>query len=169
MSAIAYCAKAFAHSARVVTGAEPITCPPTSAQDFQPVFLQGDFVYIKLHGLHDQPFWYGDHWITAITADQLASLDLSRSVVFVATCYFPESPMLAALKATHPRLIIGGYERNYAVPDKLAGPDYLALTMRRLLAIHVPPTAAFYVARTKLKMHRNHDITTWDALQFDVL
>jgi len=169
-----YCAQTFAQSARLVTGAEPITCPPTTAETFDPRDLEADFLFIKLHGFKEQPFWYGDDWITALRADQIAQADLSHTVAFVCNCFLPESPMLQALHQAGAPWIIGGHGLNYARPDDatergaLSGPDYLALTMRRLLAWRIPPNVAFLIARKKLKIQRVHDLATKDALKFEV-
>jgi hypothetical protein len=165
---VSYCAKTFAPSARLVTGTEPLTCPPLSATHFDPHALEADFLFIKLHGLKEQPFWYGDDWITALRADQIIQADLSHSVVFVCNCFLPESPMLDALTQAGARWIIGGHGPNYARPDELSGPDLLALTMRRLLAWHIPPDAAFILARKKLRIRKVQDLATRDALQFEV-
>ena len=38
-------------------------------------FLDGyDFYYFKLHGLKDQPYWYGDGWLTAIASETIVGL-----------------------------------------------------------------------------------------------
>lgn len=169
MKAFAYCAKSLVKSARLVTGTEPLTCPPTAMHTFNPHLLEADFVYIKLHGLPEQPFWYGDHWITALSADTIAQADLSRSVIFVATCHVPASPMLHALRQARPRLLIAGHGVNFTYADhRLTGPDLLALTMRRLLRWRVDPGLAFIIARNKLKRRPRQDAAIRDALLFEV-
>lgn len=168
-TAIAYCAKTFAQTCQIVTGTAPITCPPVTAGELDTRRLEAGFLFIKLHGLPDQPYWYGDHWITALSALDIVQVDLSHTVVFVANCFFPESPMLPALRAAGPRLIIGGGGVNWARAGQLAGPDYLALAIRRLLALGVPGRAAFAIARMKLRLHRSQDLTIVDALQFEML
>ena len=74
------------------------------AEDFDPLWLTGHrFLYFKLHGLHNEPYWYGDNWVTALTAKQILSINLESTVVFVANCYLVDkkgqSPMLDALLA----------------------------------------------------------------------
>lgn len=44
-------------------------------------------VYIRLHGLPDQPYLYGDNWQTALSADQVRSVKLPGSLVFLEGCY----------------------------------------------------------------------------------
>ena len=169
MRAFAYCAKSLAPSARIVTGTEPVTCPPIALHTFDTHQLQADFVFIKLHGLADQPFWYGDHWLTALAASDIANLNLSHTVIFVASCHTPQSPMLHALRNARPRLLVAGHGPNYTyTDDRLAGPDLLALTMRRLLHWRIDPGLAFIIARNKLKRRPSQNLSTRDAAHFEV-
>lgn len=169
LTTFAYCAHSFVVSARLVANTQPATCPPTHIGTFNPQRLEADFVFIKLHGLPEQPFWYGDHWITALSADQIRQADLSRSVVFVASCHLPESPMLPALREANARLIIAGHGVNYTAPGHaLSGPDFLALTMRRLLRWRIAPHLAFIIAREKLRRRPSQNLATRDAALFEV-
>jgi len=167
MQTFAYCCAAFKASVRLAAGVEPATCPPIFLESFDPRWLEVDFVYLKLHGLPDQPYWYGDDWITAINADQLASADLSRTTVFVANCYLPESPMLAALRAARARYILGGEGPNYASPNSLTGADLLGCYFHRNVQRRLPPALALFLARRLLRRRANlRDYTVLDALQF---
>ncbi len=180
MKVFAYAAAQFEHSARRVAGvtthasARLALSPPSVAETFNPHDLEADFLFVKLHGLPEQPYWYGDDWLTALRADQVTEADLSKTVVFVCNCFLPESPMLQALKDAGAPWIIGGHGLNYARPDDatadgvLIGPDLLALTMRRALAWGFPPDVAFFIARKRLRLKRVKDIATTDALQFEV-
>jgi hypothetical protein len=110
--------------------------------------LQGhDFLYFKLHGWPDQPYWYGDNWTTALKAEQLTAAELGGATVFVANCYLPESPMLPALLSAGARAVVGGAGLNYAAVFSLVGADLLGYHFRQALKLGLAVTAAFRVAK----------------------
>lgn len=123
---------------------------------FNPDVLMGhDFIYFKLHGLPEQPYWYGDNWLTAISADQLKDVALTGTVIFVANCYLEESPFLQALLDTG-AMVFGGAGLNFAAAKGLIGADLLGRTFRRALEMHsltghkLTPTRAFTLAKLKV-------------------
>src|SRR3990167_1386477 len=90
-------ARSWALSTWLATGRRPVLAPPLRAATFDPSVLVGqDLVYVCLHGLPGQPYWYGSDWSTAVTADQLRRVDLSGVIVYAAGC-FGQGPMAAAM------------------------------------------------------------------------
>lgn len=158
LTTFAYCAATFRDSVAKAAGVEPVTCPPYQASSGVPLIEQqfkrmqaADFLYFKLHGLPDQGYWYGDQWVTALTAEQLRSLDLSQArAAFVANCFLPESPMLAALFEAGCPVVVGGYGPNYARASEVDGADLLGLWFRRFLSTGARPQLALALSRVRL-------------------
>ncbi|RJX17535.1 MAG: hypothetical protein C4575_12900 [Desulforudis sp.] len=71
----------------LTTGSVPLTCPPVTAENFDTNRLVERLIYIRLHGIPDQPYLYGDNWLTALSADQVRSVRLPSSLVFLEGCY----------------------------------------------------------------------------------
>ena len=132
----AYCGRSQRFAVRKAAGVEPLTCPPTIAETFDKNWFfperPFDLLYFSLHGLPEQPFWYGDNWQTAITAQHFEGLDLSHTVVFASNCYLEGSPMEAALLDCHPKALIGGSGRNWTRAVRLVGANLLGWYFRRL-------------------------------------
>ena len=180
MKTLAYCDKAFYDSVFKASGVEPLTSPPLHVDTFRPHWLQGyDFLYFKLHGLPSEPRWYGQHWITALEARHLKYLVLTGTIVFVANCYLwhttkpgsprEQAPMLYALLDAGARAIVGGPGINYAKAHAVYGADILGQTFRRFCALGVPPTPAFKLAMTRVKLHRHHKHPAMqDVLSFKI-
>lgn len=168
MRVFAFCAASFVNSVRRAAGVEPLTCPPTTLETFDVGTLaERDLIYFKLHGLPGEPYWYGDGWVTALSAEQIQRADLSGAVVFVANCFLPESPMLEALLSAGASVVIGGPGENYAAPDAVQGADLLGLTVRRCLQVGLNPKTALVIARRLLRWHKQ-DMATRDALAFQL-
>jgi hypothetical protein len=175
MKVYAYCAASYRESVRRATGVNPDTCPPLRHRVLGLAFYrrleEADFVYFKLHGMAGQPFWYGDHWATAVSADQVRCADLIRTVVFAGNCHLPDSPMLVALLESG-AVVIGGEGVNYAHPDRVEGADLLGLWVRRLLSLGFTVERNLAVAKQRLRMTvwtRAAQRRQWaDALAFKV-
>jgi hypothetical protein len=175
MKTWAYCAAEFQHSVRKAAGVVPLLSPPATAKSFDPRWLEGrDFLYLKLHGLPEEVYWYGDNWITALRATQILAADLRGATVFVANCHLyqtgndshPTSPMLNALLAAGARAVVGGSGENYAKRHSVHGADRLGRTFRRLLQLHFPPYTAFRLAQLALLYKPHKDPADLDALNF---
>jgi hypothetical protein len=171
-------------------GVDPLTSPPITTDDFSTRLLtHHDLLYFSLHGLPNQPTWYGDHNTPALSTHAFTGpdgepLDLSRAIVFVATCYFTDSPFLPAILACRPRALIAGTGPNYARGETLTGAHLLGYYLRQALDLHLPPAFALATAKrritllnTRLHLHIDHhnarlqeDIqANIDALAFEVL
>lgn len=164
MRTFAYCAAEFCISVRRAAGVVPLLSPPVTARIFDPRWLEGrDFIYLKLHGLPEEVYWYGDNWLTALCATQILAADLRGTVVFVANCHLyqngngshPTSPMLNALLATGARAVVGGSGENYAKRRTIHGTDRLGRAFRHLLQFHLPPYTAFRLAQAWLRFSFN--------------
>lgn len=161
----AFCAQEFRLSVRKAAGIPPITCPPLDMTWFTPEILGPcDFLYLKLHGLPEQGYWYGDHWTTACSRHQVASCHLEGAVVFAANCFLFESPMLAALFEAGASAVIGGYGLNFAGRTSLVSADIIGAGFRRGLSAGLSPGTALTLAKTVLLFSRGRG--KQDALAF---
>ena len=97
-----YTARDWRWSTFFTTGRWPLTSPPLGPENFPVEQLAGDDVlYFKLHGLAQEPRWYGvrnDVWQDALDLTNISQApDLSGAVVFAQACYAETSPMIQAL------------------------------------------------------------------------
>jgi len=175
MRVVAYCAASFRESVTRAAGVEPLLSPPWTLASLVPGRLaRADLLYIKLHGLPGQPFWYGDEWVTALSAEMVREIDLTECTVFVANCHLFEqradgiqpSPMLEALRDAGARAVVGGPGENYAKSRKVHGADLLGCYFRRAMVLGFVPGFAFRVARGALALSRYQDLATADTLAF---
>ena len=176
MRVFAYCAAEFEHSVRKAAGVHPLLSPPLTAAGFNPQWLEShDFIYLKLHGLPEESYWYGDNWLTALSATQILAVNLRGSVIFVASCHLyqtngnghhPTSPMLAALLAAGARAVVGGAGENYAKRHSIHGADYLGRAFRYLFQFGFAPYTAFRLARLYLSLKPHKNPADLDALNF---
>lgn len=95
----------------LATGQLPLTSPPVTASSFDG--LSGDLVYVCLHGVAGQPYWYGDDMVTAVTAKQVRASDLSGATVYLAGC-FGRGPMSDALLAAGAAYVVGDSDAAWA-------------------------------------------------------
>ncbi len=172
MRVLAYCAQSFEHSVKRAAGVKPLLSPPVTMDTFNPTWLEGyNLVYVKLHGLPNQPFWYGaistEISCTALSADQVRQANLTDTIVFVANCYLPESPMLQALLDAGAKAVIGGPGQNYGRPHSVDGADLLGLFFRYFLTWGLPTSTALRAAKLRLRYKRK-DKATKDTLAFQI-
>jgi hypothetical protein len=183
MRTFAFCAASFKESVAKAAGVRPLLSPPVEAfgaqgPQFNPRWMSGyDFIYFKLHGMVGQPFWYGDDWLTAITAEQIQSADLTRAIVFVANCntWHPtrpdspehQAPMLWALLQAGARAVVAGPGQNYAKTKGIYSADLLGLNFRRFLQMF-PIEQAFELAKVPVKLAARTDPRVKDALEFQL-
>lgn len=179
MKTLAYCAASFEQSVKKAAGVQPILSPPMTMQQFDPSTLEGyDFIYFKLHGMPAEKYWYGDSWITAISASQIKEANLSGSTVFVANCHLFHqfisqdeitSPMLYALLQAGAKAVVGGPGRNYASSYHVAGADKLGRAFRRFLQLKFPPDTALTLAQAQLAILKTvlHNLTPAESLALD--
>jgi hypothetical protein len=117
---------------------------------FPPDTLRGrDLIYFKLHGLKDEPYWYGDNWETALHVSVFDNLKLPNTIIFVANCFFAESPFLKAILETG-ATVIGGNGENFAQGTALIGADLLGRSFRQALQRGARPARALRLAKLYL-------------------
>jgi len=175
MKVVAYCAASFRESVTRAAGVTPFLSPPYTTNTLQrAAFVGVDLVYLKLHGLPGQPFWYGDDLVTAVSAEVVRGLALTGVTVFVANCHLFEqradgiqpSPMLEALRTGGALAVVGGPGENYAKSSGLHGADLLGCYFRRSMRLGLVPGLAFRIARAALALSRHQDLATADTLAF---
>ncbi len=156
MKSFCFAAKSFEKSAAAMAGVKPLTSPPITFRSFDPQLLEGyDLLFFKLHGLARQPYWYGDGFISACSADQLRTAELSGALVFAANCFGgAESPMVKALLEAGAAAVITGEGLNYAGTNRLDGADVIGLAWRWLMKAGFTAEAALKLGKTAAKVRR---------------
>ena len=169
MRVAAFCAASFKKSVRRAAGVEPWLSPPGIMKSFRPSLLGGhDFIYFKLHGLPDEVYWYGDNWVTAMSAEQITHARLNGAAVFVANCFFAGGPMMQALRMAGAGPIIGGAGTNYAAETALAGADILGFWVRFLYQrLRLPLDKAFRLGMWRLSKGAR-TAANLDTLEFEL-
>lgn len=172
MRVAAYCDARYLRATQQAAGpgAVVFASPPVTdahAPAFVGTLQYADMVYFNFHAAPGQSAWLNVDGGLALSADTLRDFDLSRGVVFMVNCY-AGGGMLAALRATHPRAIIGGDGENLGALDRLAGADLLGLWVRRALTLGLPPRAALGVAKQRLRLGPQ-TASVRDALEFKIL
>jgi hypothetical protein len=166
MDKLALCSPEHRRIVKRAAGVEPLLSPPASPSTLHPNQLDGhDFLYIKLHGLPNDPHWYNAQGSVALDTDYLKGASLGGAVVYAPTCYLPESPMLEALLEVGASHVIGGHGKNWHWAEHLGGADLLGLYMRWMLELGASPKLALSIAKTRLKLKRP-DKATRDTLDF---
>lgn len=168
MRTVALCAASDLSSTRQAAGVEPWPAPPLSPRTFAPDRLAGvEFLYVKLHGLPSQPYWYGDDYQTAVRAEQIAEADLTDCrLVFAASCFTPESPMLQALFEAGARYVIAGEGENYAGINTVRGADVLGRHVRRFTQAGIDPQRTFKLSKLMLTLFSPRTPAIEDTKQF---
>lgn len=158
MRTLAMCCASFKSSVRRAAGVEPILSPPVTMELADGLALSGyDFYYFKLHGLAGERYWYGDNWITAISAGQLARVKMPGAVVFVAGCHLygaEGAPMLDVLFDAGASVVVGGEGLNFAQVYGVKGADLLGRHFRLLVSYGLRPGLAFRTAKALLRAAR---------------
>lgn len=150
MRIFAYCAASFREATRRAAGIEPLTCPPASAEHFEPSWLERrEFIYLDLHGQPGQASWLGDEEIVALTAKQVSQAQLGGAIVFATNCYLADedSPMMDALLEAGARYVIGGQGQNWAGTRMMYGAALLGWRFRQLLECQFDPLKALALAK----------------------
>jgi hypothetical protein len=112
----ALCCASFELSVKRAAGVPPLLAPPLTLRSFpHQMMMEGyQLLYFKLHGLPDQPYWYGDDLVTVMSAYGIGTTNLTGTVAFVCNCHLDGSPMLDALLKAGCDLVIGGAGVNDA-------------------------------------------------------
>ena len=170
MRVLAYCDARYEGATRAAAGgsARLVVAPPARAVDWLMLNPEAaDLLYFNFHAVPGMEAWLTTEGEAALTADDLAGLDLRRAVVYMVNCY-AGGGMLDALRRACPRAIIGGEGENLGALNGLAGADLLGQWVRRALAVGLTPRAALGVAKMRLRAGA-HTASVQDALAFKVL
>jgi len=170
MRILAYCDARYERATRAAVGggADLVVAPPGAAADW--LMLRptaADLLYFNFHAVPGLEAWITTAGATALTADDVAGLDLRRAVIFMVNCY-SGGGMLEALRARGPRAIIGGEGENLGALAGLAGADLLGQWVRRALQLGAGPAAALAIAKARLAAGARTP-SVRDALAFKVL
>jgi len=156
-----------ASATRQATGVEPITFPPHIVEDFKPEMIEGaDLLYVHLHGIDRQPYWYGDGFQTAISDEQIKACHLTGMIAFVANCFGSDSRMVAALFIAGAQTIVAGPGTNYTVAQRVRGADLLGKHFIDALRAGQSPEQALAIAKTKIRWRALLSPIERDALGF---
>ena len=157
MKVFAYCCKSFEESVSKAAGVTPHTCPPLTADQFDYKWLEGqDMLYFDLHGIPNDPTWYGDEREVALVAEQIRIADLSGSVVFAVNCYLADedSPMMDALLEAGAKYVIAAPGENYGGTHSTRWASFLGLALRTMMQLGFDPLRALALAKDALKIDR---------------
>ena len=147
----AYCSPAQRWAVRHAAGVDPLTCPPSTLATFDPGLLRNrKLLYFSLHGIPQQPYWYGADTVTAISTRAFHGLDLSDTIVFVANCHLPETPFLEAILECKPLFLAGGRGVNFTRGHALVGAHLLGYLFRLAVELSIPPAYALAMAKYTL-------------------
>ncbi len=156
-----------ANATRQATGVEPITFPPHTLQDFKPEMIEGaDLLYVHLHGIDRQPYWYGDGFQTAVSAEQIKACHLQNMIAFVANCFGSDSRMIQALFSAGVQTIVAGPGTNYTVVNRVRGADLLGRYFIDALRAGQSPLGALAIAKTRIRWRALLSPIERDALGF---
>jgi hypothetical protein len=137
-----------------------ITCPPRTWETVTAAALEGyDVLVFKLHGLPGQPYWYGDDWRTALTAETVREADLDGVMVFAANCHAitPQGEageMVQALLDAGARAVVAGAGQNLASNWGAVGADLLGRWWLVGVVMGLGVERAFELARMRLRVER---------------
>jgi len=158
-----------AAATQAATGVIPFTFPPHSSATFRSDWLTAaEVLYFHLHGMPDQPYWYGDKMITAIGYSQIEAASLNGPIVFVANCYGAGSLLVKALYRAGASAVVAGPGQNYTVQGAVRGADLLGKHFIDALARGDSPDRALAYAKLKIRLRALISPIERDALQFTI-
>jgi hypothetical protein len=169
MKIVAFSTAAGAAATLDATGVMPFTFPPLTADRFDPDWLAGcELIYVHLHGMPDQPYWYGDQMMTAIRHEQIEAAQLNSAIVFVANCYGANSRMVQALYQAGASAVIAGPGKNFTVEGAVRGADLLGKNFIGYLKNGLTVEAALAEAKNSIRLRALLSELERDALEFTI-
>lgn len=149
MKTVSLAARRWYVSTWIASGARPIAAPPLAMSTFAPALISGAaLLYVCLHGLPGQPFWYGSDWGTVASAEQVRAARLDGAVVYLAGCY-GQGPMTEALLAAGAAAVVGDADSTWAGYVLPTGSNALGRRFVRALRGGLPAGAALDRARAE--------------------
>ncbi len=160
-----------AEATQRASGVMPYSFPPLDINKFDSKWLEGaDVLYIHLHGMPDQPYWYGDRMETALSAEQMKGANLKGVVVFVANCFGAGSRMVDALLEAGCSAVIAGPGTNYTVEDQVRGADKLGAEFIKAYSQDLNRDVGRALTLAKDRIRLLSLVSPWerDALEFKI-
>jgi len=157
----------------VATGGMLITSPPCAEPYAPPIWFRGhDAIYIDLHGEEGDKHLYGDDGTKALSLHTVRKAKLGDAVVFMTTCYLPETGFIQAFLDAGAVAVIGGPGKNWGGRLWPQGAQRLAQYFLELYAKDLPVEYALKCAKHRLRwdvaQRALHPKATMDALEFQV-
>ena len=161
MRVLAYVAQSLARPWRWIRrwpGTRVLTCPPMTGETVTAGDLEGyDVLVFKLHGLPGQPYWYGDNWQTALTAETVREANLDGVMVFAANCHAitprgKAGEMVQALLDAGARAVVAGAGQNLASNWGMVGADLLGRWWVGGVGMGLGMERAFELAKMRLRV-----------------
>lgn len=147
MRTVSLAARQWYASTWIASGARPIAAPPLTMATFDPKVLSGtDLLYVCLHGLPGQPYWYASDWSSAVSAEQIQAADLRGAICYLAGC-FGQGPMTDALLAAGAAAVVGDADATWAGYVLPTGSNALGRRFVRELRAGAPVKAALDAAK----------------------
>jgi len=161
----------------VAPGADVWVFPPMTAGDFRPEFLKGyEFIYVDLHGQPESVYLYcdeGEH-VAALSVQTVRSAEIGDAVVFMTSCYGPETPFVKAFLGAGASGVVAGYGVNWGTRKRLSGAQLLGKYFMEMLNPQISVAESLQAAKGKLKqkgmrsMRKSYRKAAQDALEFEV-
>lgn len=162
----------------VATGGLSITSPPYAEPTVPPIWFRGyDAIYIDLHGEPGDVFLMGDtatgRMTKALSLHTVRRAKLGGAVVFLTSCYLPQTGFIDAFLDAGASAVIGGKGKNWGSRRRPHGAQLLGLYFLELFAKGDMPTEyTLKCAKHRLRWNVWERIAypkaTRDALEFRI-
>lgn len=157
-SRVAVAARRWAVSTGLAARSVPVLAPPLRAAGFLPPLFEGrKLIYICLHGLPEQPYWYGSDWSTAISAPQIQSCNLGGAIVYLAGCY-GQGPMTNALLEAGASAVVGSGDSVWGGYYLPSGTNGMGMRVVRALEQGMNVSEALASAKERARQMGPRDI-----------
>jgi len=113
-----------------------------------------ELLYLCLHGLPGQPYWYGGDWSTALSADQIRDAYLDGAIVYAAGC-FGLGQIAAALVQSRAACVVGDRDSTFSGYLAPVGSNGLGRLFVR--ALRKGATAGGAIEAAKWEYLKRHD------------
>ena len=159
----------------VATGGLLIASPPCAEPSIPPTWLEGhNAIYIDLHGEPSDVFLMGDTatgpMTRALSLHTVRRAELGGAVVFLTSCYLPQTGFIDAFLQAGASAVIGGSGQNWGGRLWPQGAQRLGLYFLELYAKDVPTEYCLKCAKHRLRwdvaQRIMHTKATMDALEF---
>lgn len=157
----------------IADGGMFITSPPCQEPDIPAIWLSGyDAIYIDLHGEPGETYLYGDDGAKALSLHTVRKSWVQGAVVFLTTCYLPETGFVEAFLDAGASAVIGGAGSNWGGRRWPHGAQHLGRLFLELYAKELPAEYALKCAKHRLRwdvwQRVLHPKATRDALGFQI-